>query len=82
MGDFAHTLLILLAVRVLTPEVGAIAAASLGTTLYVLHNVLYAAFSLTAGRLADRMWKAHVLAANHNIAGPHGDSRRLLSVGR
>jgi MFS family permease len=68
MGDFAHTLLILLAVQKLTPEIGAIAAASLATGLYVLHNILYAVFSLTAGWLADRMPKGRVLAFGYSLA--------------
>jgi len=68
MGDFAHTLLILLAVQKLTPEIGAIVAASLATGLYVLHNVLYAGFSATAGWLADLMPKGHVLAFGYSLA--------------
>jgi MFS family permease len=68
MGDCAHTLLILLAVQKLTPEIGAIAAASLATGLYVLHNVLYASFSATAGWLADRLPKGQVLAFGYSLA--------------
>ena len=41
-GDFAHTLLILLATQKLTPELGAAKAASIAVGLYVLHNVFYA----------------------------------------
>src|SRR4029453_16430175 len=39
-GDFAHTLLILLATQKLTPQVGATRAATIAVGLYVLHNVL------------------------------------------
>lgn len=68
-GDFAHTLLILLAIQTLTPAVGAIAAASIATGLYVLHNVLYAAFSMIAGWLADRLNKGRLLATGYFLAG-------------
>src|SRR5947207_7113670 len=46
MGDFAHTMLILLAAQKLSPVLGAAKAASLATGLYVLHNIFYAGFSL------------------------------------
>jgi MFS family permease len=63
MGDFAHTLLILLATVKLTPTIGVAKAASIATGLYVLHNVLYEAFSMIAGWLADRMNKGLLLAS-------------------
>jgi MFS family permease len=68
MGDFAHTLLILLATVKLTPTLGAAKAASIATGLYVLHNVLYAAFSMIAGWLADRMNKGLLLASGYFMA--------------
>jgi MFS family permease len=68
MGDFAHTLLILLATLKLTPTLGAANAASIATGLYVLHNVLYAAFSMVAGWLADRMNKGLLLASGYFVA--------------
>ena len=67
-GDFAHTLLILLATQKLTPEVGAAKAASIAVGLYVLHNVFYAGFSLVAGWLADRFPKHAVLATGYALA--------------
>ena len=67
-GDFAHTMLILLAAQKLTPTLGAPKAASVATGLYVLHNVLYAAFSMVAGWLADRFNKGHVLATGYFLA--------------
>lgn len=67
-GDFAHTLLILLAMQTLTPTVGAVAAASIATGLYVLHNVLYAAFSMIAGWLADHCNKGRLLATGYFLA--------------
>ena len=68
MGDFAHTMLILLATVKLTPTIGAAKAASIATGLYVLHNVLYAAFSMIAGWLADRMNKGLLLACGYFMA--------------
>ncbi len=67
-GDFAHTLLILLATQKLTPAYGAATAASIAVALYVSHNVFYAAFAFGAGWLADRMNKKHLLAAGYLLA--------------
>jgi MFS family permease len=68
MGDFAHTLLILLAAEKLTSSSGAAKAASIATGLYVLHNVFYAAFSMIAGWLADRFQKGRLLAIGYLLA--------------
>lgn len=67
-GDFAHTLLILLATQKLTPLLGPAKAASVAVALYVLHNVLYAGCSFAAGWLADRWSKHHVLAGGYLLA--------------
>ena len=67
-GDFAHTLLILLATQKLTPSVGAAKAASIAVALYVLHNVFYAMFAFVAGWLADRLPKTSLLAAGYGLA--------------
>jgi MFS family permease len=67
-GDFAHTLLILLATQKLTPELGATKAASVAVALYVLHNVLYAGFAFIAGWLADHVEKRKLLAAAYALA--------------
>ena len=68
MGDFAHTMLILLATQKLTPTLGAAKAASIATGLYLLHNALYAAFSMVAGWLADRFNKGLLLALGFLLA--------------
>ncbi len=68
LGDFAHTLLILLATQKLTRERGAARAASVAVGLYVLHNVCYAGFAPVAGWLADRFPKPRVLAAGYALA--------------
>ena len=69
LGDFAHTMLILLAAQRLMPAFGAAKAASLAAGLYVLHNVLYASFSFVSGWLADRVEKRNLLATGYLLAG-------------
>lgn len=67
-GDFAHTMLILLAAQKLTPTLGPAKAASIAVGLYILHNVLYATFSMVAGWLADRFDKGRLVAAGYFLA--------------
>ena len=61
-------MLILLAAQKLSPTLGAAKAASVATGLYVLHNALYATFSLIAGWLGDRFEKGRLLAAGYFLA--------------
>ncbi|CAN5514797.1 MFS transporter [soil metagenome] len=68
-GDFAHSMLILLATQKLAPSLGMAKAASVAVALYVLHNVCYAGFSMLAGHLADRAPKNLLLAAGYALAG-------------
>jgi MFS family permease len=68
-GDFAHTLLILLATQRLAGVMGIGKAASIAVSLYVLHNIFYAGFSFVAGWLADRMRKNWLLATGYVLAG-------------
>jgi MFS family permease len=67
-GDFAHSMLILLATQRLTPSLGATKAASVAVGLYLLHNVLYAGFAFVAGWLADRFEKRWLLALGYAAA--------------
>ncbi|MGN6553000.1 MAG: MFS transporter, partial [Verrucomicrobiota bacterium] len=67
-GDFAHTLLILLATQKLAPTLGPAKAASIAVSLYVAHNIFYAAFAYGAGFLADRFRKSLVLAIGYGLA--------------
>jgi len=67
-GDFAHTLLILLAAQKLAPVYGAGTAATISIALYIAHNVFYAGFAFAAGWMADRMNKARLLAAGYALA--------------
>ncbi len=68
MGDFAHSMFILLATQKLTPTLGPAKAASIAVGLYVLHNVFYAAFAFVAGWMADRVDKRRLLAAGYGLA--------------
>ncbi len=68
LGDFAHTLLILLATQKLTPSLGATKAASVAVALYVLHNVFYAAFAYIGGWLGDHFPKNRLLALGYTLA--------------
>ena len=68
-GDFAHSLLILLATQKLAHSLGIARAASVAVALYVLHNVFYAGFSFVAGWLGDRMPKNYLLAGAYALAG-------------
>lgn len=67
-GDFAHSLLILLATQKLTPSLGAEKAASFALGFYVAHNVFYAACAPVSGWLADNFRKPTVLAAGYALA--------------
>ena len=67
-GDFAHSMLILLATQKLTPSLGAAKAASIAIGLYVVHNILYATSAPVSGWLADRFKKPLVLSAGYALA--------------
>jgi MFS family permease len=68
-GDFAPTLLILLATQKLTPQFGAARAASLAVGFYLLRNVFNAACAPLAGWLADHFQKNRVLTVGYTLAG-------------
>src|SRR6185437_10262164 len=67
-GDFAHSLLILLATQKLTPSLGAAKAASFAIGFYAAHNVFYASSAPIAGWLADRFKKPLILSAGYGLA--------------
>jgi len=71
-GDFAHSMLILLATQKLKPQYGAGGAATIAVSLYVLHNVLYAGFAFVAGWLADHFNKRLLLAGGYALAAVMG----------
>jgi len=69
LGNFAHTLLVLRVVTLLTPGYGAVSAGRIGIGLYIFHNVLYAAVSYPAGALGDRAGKKMVLVTGYALFG-------------
>jgi MFS family permease len=71
-GDFAHSLLTLRAVQMLTPVEGAARAGQIGIGLYILHNILYAGMSYPIGAIADRIGKRGLLAAGYLLAAVMG----------
>lgn len=80
-GDFAHTLLILLATQRLSPSLGQVTAATIATSLYLLHNTLYASFAFVGGWLADRFSKRPLLAAAYSLAALMSFALLLLPAG-
>jgi MFS family permease len=67
LGNFAHTLLVLRAVTMLTPVHGQVSAQRTGVGLYILHNILYAAVSYPVGALGDRYKKRWILGAGYAL---------------
>ena len=68
IGDFAHSLLILLAVQTLTPAYGILTAATIATALYVMHNIVYACCAVFVGWLADHFNKGYLLVIAYLLA--------------
>lgn len=68
LGDFADTFYILYAVAALTPKVGHEQAAQLSVAFYVLHNLLYAAWSYAGGWIADHCNRRVLLACGYVCA--------------
>ena len=64
-GDFAHSMLILYAISVLTPSLGAANAMKYSVGLYAFHNVIYAGISYPIGAMADRHNKRWLLALGY-----------------
>ncbi len=67
-GDFAHSMLILLANQRLAPVYGSGRAAAIAAGLYLFHNVCYAASAFGSGWLADRLDKRRLLAGGYALA--------------
>jgi len=74
LGDFAHTLLILRAVQLLTPGYGIVRAGGISVALYTFHNVIYAAASYPAGFLGDKLGRRGILIVGYLLAA-------VMSVG-
>ncbi len=69
LGDFAHTLLILRAIEILTPSLGAVAAAASAMSLYGLHNIAGAASAFVFGAAGDRFGRRRTLVLAY-LLGP------------
>ncbi len=74
LGDFAHTLLILRAVQLLTPAYGLVRAGGMAVALYTFHNVIYAAACYPAGVLGDKLGRRGILVVGYLLAA-------VMSVG-
>ena len=68
LGDFSHTLLILLAVQQLSHTHTLAEATRLAALLYIVHNVVYASSSYISGALGDRFSKRTLLAMGYFLA--------------
>jgi MFS family permease len=68
LGDFAHTLLILRAVQLLTPAYGIVRAEGIAVALYTVHNVIYAGASYPAGFLGDKLGRRGILIIGYLLA--------------
>ena len=66
-GNFAHTLLVLRAVALLTPHYGVVYAGKLAIGLYIFHNILYAGSAYPIGALSDRVSKKALLAIGYAL---------------
>jgi MFS family permease len=66
-GDFSHTLLILAATQLLTPEVGVVRAAQTAGLLYVWRNIMQVATSYPIGVLADRYGVRRILTIGYAL---------------
>jgi MFS family permease len=68
LGDFSHTLLILLAAQQLSHTHSIAQATKLAALLYIVHNVVYASSSYISGALGDRFSKRTLLAMGYFLA--------------
>ena len=65
IGNFSNTFFILAALLLLTPSLGAVAAATASVALYVALNIVYTLGSFPVGILADRHNKAALLGLGY-----------------
>lgn len=69
ISNFAPTLLILRAQDLLTPSLGAVAAAAFAIGLYTFSNIVYALVAYPIGVLSDRMSKHLILSVGFALFG-------------
>lgn len=65
LGNFSHTLLILRAMEVLKPTMGAVHANAVAMGLYTVHNVVYSTAAYPAGVLSERLGKRALLGLGY-----------------
>lgn len=65
IGDFSHSLLILAATQLLSPQMGLVRAAQVAGLLYVWRNIVQLAASFPIGILADRLGHQRVLTGGY-----------------
>ncbi len=69
LGNCAASLLVLRAIKILTPIIGITFADWYSIALYTLFNIFYAAFSYPVGILADRIGKRRMLVCGYLLTG-------------
>jgi MFS family permease len=67
LGNFSATLLVLVAIRALTPSVGSVHALAYATGFYLLHNAIYAGLAYPAGVLSERLGSGRMLAVGFGV---------------
>lgn len=65
IGDFSHSLLILAATTLLTPQLGVVKAAQVAGLLYVWRNVVQVVLSYPVGAMADRVGHLRMLVCGY-----------------
>jgi len=67
IGNFSATLLVLVAIRALTPVVGGGAAVVYATGMYLAHNIIYASLAYPAGVVSERLGSGRMLTGGFGI---------------
>jgi MFS family permease len=67
LGNFSATLLVLIAIRALTPLVGGQSAIAYATALYLAHNVISASLSYPASVLSERLGSGRLLVISFGM---------------
>ncbi|CAM5766052.1 MFS transporter [Bosea minatitlanensis] len=90
LGDFSHSLLILAATQLLTPDMGVVRAAQIAGLLYVWRNLVQIAASYPIGAAADRYGHRRILVAGYALGAMTAvltalafafDAGRILALG-
>jgi MFS family permease len=79
-GNFSATLLVLVAIRALTPHVGPVLAVTYATALYLGHNVLQASTSYPASLLSERIGSGRLLVVSFALFALVGAALALAAT--